>query len=866
MTYGNYIYQDNTQQSRQAAIDQLINTADILEKGHLKAVETASQLQTAIGQLDFNEKEDDFKQELLNDVQQTIDDNVKYGNMYYALDDIIAKSGKIMSDPRVLGRLRAQQDYKAWENKLNARTDISEDKKDWMRDLNKYYYEDKLDDKGNVIGGTKWTPIKEIGKDFDYGSLLIKAIHQVAAKQIRSGERIEYLDQYGKPIDISTDPNGVASAWIKKEDGSYREQLKAKDIQGALDTLIATTPGAMTGLKEDYEFANWYHKKHKDDEGYSDPYGITVNGVVLSPEDYKKRRFNQGIDAASYLNIKTATDQSIIYNPQLSVDSNSGAKSGGGHNDNSILNSGISSLGVPTQYRINIDTNTKNKMDESVNAVKEIATKYNLPGYVFNNENPERSFENAMRKVLTEQVKGSLTPEQASEAIEGIRRAQEDYSLAKSNNNAIRNSAIAGLTGKDAKKYDDAMSFIRDFSSGTLDITNQYYKKFINEFDNLYEDSNGNKTQNVEIEFPIEQAQKLKQWIEDSDENVSNYDKYNISFNGNKLTVPKNIQAALFVSKMIKDVGTSGLPTTWYNSPNSNDAKAYMKFMNMGDVLKEATDFADKQNKKIDEQGVEVRSQSYLLPGLDWTNVQETGLPVKDAKALYDYTITKLKNIGLDLSQFTVYSFDKEDKDQYGNLVKYNKTDVRDLRNSFAKAQETGHLQISPMIHNVEGVGSYLQFPEYIKGEATGKYITCFVVDATKSEESRRWKEHPDVIATQSVGKILDMPGQSDYAIRESTMPILGEILMTGEKNNIVKLTWKGNSYNTDITSARILKSYGIQMEEFKRKFKNNELDEKGLSYLNQFLIKAANHISNITNYSADLIYNDMLKDFGLTN
>ena len=863
MTFGNYIYEDGTAESRKAAIDQLISTSDKLQAGHLKAVETASQLQNAIAQLDMNEAEDGFKQELLGDLQTVIDNNTKYDNMYYALDDIVKMSGKIMSDPRVLGKLRAQQQYKTYHEALDKRTDINEDKKDWMRDLNKYHYEDKVDENGKIIGGTEWKPIKTIGKDFDYGSLLIKAIHQVAAKQIRSGEFIEYLDANRNPVDITTNPNGVASVWIKKEDGTYREKLDPKDIQDSLDTLIATTPGALTGLQEDYDFANWYHKKHKNDKGYSDPYGITVNGVVLSPEDYKKRRFNQGINAASYLNIKTTTDESIIYNPQLSVDSNSG----GGHNDNSILNSGISSLGVPTQYRINVDTNTKNEMTRSINTVKEIAAKYNLPGYVFNNEDPEKSFEKAMKKVLTEQVKGSLTPEQASEAIEGIKRAQEDYSLAKSNNNAIRNSAIAGLTGKDAKKYDDAMAFIKDFSSGTLDVTNQYYKKFINEFNNLYEDSNGNKTQNVEIEFPIEQAQKLKQWIEDSDENVSNYDKYNISFNGNKLTVPRNIQAALFVSKMIKDIGSPGLPTTFYYiSPYSNDAKTYMKFMNIGDVLKEATDFADKQNKKIDEQGVEVRSQSYLLPGLDWTNVQETGLPVKEAKALYDYTITKLKNIGLDLGQFTVYSFDEKDEERHGNLVKYDQTAARDLRDSFIKAQKSGMLQISPMIHNVEGVGSYLQFPEYENGKETGKHITCFVVDATYSKESQQWKDNPDVKATQSVGKILDMPGQSDYAIRESTMPILGEILMTGEKNNIVKLTWKGNSYNTDITSARVLKSYGIQMEEFKRKFKNNELDEKGISNLNQFLIEAANYISNITNYSADLIYSDMLKDFGLIN
>ena len=71
MTFGNYIYSDNLAQSRQALVNQLINTSDKLEAGHMKAVEAASQLKTTIGNLDFNEKDNWLKDELLTELETT---------------------------------------------------------------------------------------------------------------------------------------------------------------------------------------------------------------------------------------------------------------------------------------------------------------------------------------------------------------------------------------------------------------------------------------------------------------------------------------------------------------------------------------------------------------------------------------------------------------------------------------------------------------------------------------------------------------------------------------------------------------------------------------------------------------------------
>lgn len=44
---------------------------------------------------------------------------------------------------------------------LNARTDLSEDYKNYYRQVNTYHYEDKLDAAGNVIGGAEWKPKKQ---------------------------------------------------------------------------------------------------------------------------------------------------------------------------------------------------------------------------------------------------------------------------------------------------------------------------------------------------------------------------------------------------------------------------------------------------------------------------------------------------------------------------------------------------------------------------------------------------------------------------------------------------------------------------------------------------------------------------------
>ena len=67
---------------------------------------------------------------------------MQYGNAYSSLDDIVGTYGDITSSPGMIGRLRAQQDYKAYMDNLDKRTDLSEDYKNYYRAVNKYNYQD----------------------------------------------------------------------------------------------------------------------------------------------------------------------------------------------------------------------------------------------------------------------------------------------------------------------------------------------------------------------------------------------------------------------------------------------------------------------------------------------------------------------------------------------------------------------------------------------------------------------------------------------------------------------------------------------------------------------------------------------------
>lgn len=278
-------------------LDVLASTYNTLEKGHQQAVATTAAYATKLAELDLNEAEDAWRQQEINKVRQALNDNMVYGNATAALDDVVATFGDISSNAGMIGRLRAQQDYKTYIDNLNKRTDISEADKEYFREVNKYYYQDKTDNNGNVIGGTKWTPIdREVAAP--NMPKMMEAALKIAAKDAGGGNTIYYMAANGQ---LTTNPNASIDGlpYISKA-GKY-ERLTQDKIKAAMDSVIANTPGALEGLRQDYKIANWRHDKNQSanndlviDETTDD------KGLKLSFDQYMQKRLQGFYHSASY--------------------------------------------------------------------------------------------------------------------------------------------------------------------------------------------------------------------------------------------------------------------------------------------------------------------------------------------------------------------------------------------------------------------------------------------------------------------------------------------------------------------------------------------------------------------------------------
>lgn len=298
------------QQVNPIDLNVLARTYNTLEQGHQQAIQTKSQIDAQLAQLDLNEAEDAWRQEQLNKVRNALTENMQYGNAYSSLDDIVGTYGDITSSPGMIGRLRAQQDYKAYMNNLDKRTDLSEDYKNYYRAINKYNYQDITDKNGNVIGGSKWTPIDKEVSEIPMNQILNQAL-QWAAKEQGGGSQTRWLDANGKVTDDIT--KSVTGEIYSHTKGNWQRLSKAK-LAEAVKAVIENTPGAKASLEQDYKIAKW-----KYDQNGSNPDITDKNGILLTPEQYLAKRIDPFYNAATFYNQDSNTTYGEAWKAQLAL-------------------------------------------------------------------------------------------------------------------------------------------------------------------------------------------------------------------------------------------------------------------------------------------------------------------------------------------------------------------------------------------------------------------------------------------------------------------------------------------------------------------------------------------------------------------
>lgn len=389
----------------------LANTYDTLEKGHQQAVATTAAYATKLAELDLNEAEDVWRQQEIAKVRQALNDNMVYGNATAALDDVVKTYGDIASNAGMIGRLRAQQDYKQYLANLEDNKTLSEDYKNYYRQVNQYKYQDITDKNGNVIGGTKWTPTDREVDTIPMHEIYNQAL-KWAATEKGGGNSVTFLDANGNPTkDVRQSATGeiytnVSGTWVK---------LGKDKLMAAVNAAIESIPGAKASIAQDYKIAKW-----KYDEYGTNPDVTDKSGYLLTPDQYLAKRINPFIESATYFNQTSTIEYGSAWKAQLALankQQTGGIGGGLGTAKNNLMTTTTNPLSInnfmPTQAASEVTSGKQTVANALLSANPDL--NFNLDNISYDDT----------KKLIADNVKDPLVKMQAIQALEQYTDAQE---------------------------------------------------------------------------------------------------------------------------------------------------------------------------------------------------------------------------------------------------------------------------------------------------------------------------------------------------------------------------------------------------------------------------------------------------------
>lgn len=521
-------------------LNTLGKTYDTLEQGHKEAVKAASDLEVTMANLDLNEAESEWRQQKINEIKQTVADNTIYGNSYAALDDIISKAGNLASDQGMIGRLQAQKDYKAFRERVENDKTLPQDYKDYYLENNPYHYEDTYDKNGNIIGGTKWTPNSSPTAIVPLSQLIVQGI-SIAAKESGGGTMTRWLDSNGH---ITTDPSKAFDGEVYNSTTNQWERLSREKIWQGINSMIASTPGAIESIKQDYNVAKWRHDKAVKANN-NKPFESDVtdaNGIYLSEEQYLHKRVDPAVQAASYYNSVSKT----TYGNGLATYKAAQAKAAAAAEAERLRMSEATMDGRNTPVEIKVDAaseyiSTKNMAENAIGSLYKQLTGRNL--YI----KPGEKIGNIERLLDKYNVPVAYRQQ--------IRANVRAYNEAQSN----LDSYTTNMSDKDKANF----LFAARIKSGGQLISSknggsEYDDKLINNINKLY----GKNGQNVVITLSDKTLKNVDNIINGGE--YEGYSKLGIGREGNKIIVPKSAMYSLpMISSIIEKAETRANKGFW---------------------------------------------------------------------------------------------------------------------------------------------------------------------------------------------------------------------------------------------------------------------------------------------------------------
>lgn len=434
-----------------------------LEQGHQNTIAAANKYKTVLAQLDLAPEEDAWRQQQIAKVDSALNNNMLYGNAYTAMDDVNKAIGDIESDPGMIGRLRAQKSFKKWNTKLDQ-ANLTEQQRNYYREVNKYHYEDVKDSNGNVIGGTDWKPSDNFVDSVDRSKLMQAAL-QIVAKDAGGGNQIYYMDANGNfTTDFSQSYDKMPYLNIA---GKYEKVTKEK-LQAALQTVIANTPGAQASLDQDYKIDMYYH--NKDNKGGID--SVTDSkGVLLNKEQYLQKAFDPFFTSATYSHYYSQVSplagmSAAAYKAKLAAKKKSG--------DSLYDALAMSRATTPGVYYLDKYASASGAIAKHKAASDILNNIANSIGVQFDPSNVQGSYQAIINKYKSQ---GGIIPKEVYDAYNEYSESLNQYS-----------QLTSGITDKKEKDKIDAITAIENGVDLTSLVNNgnDYAKQYVNLINEAY--------------------------------------------------------------------------------------------------------------------------------------------------------------------------------------------------------------------------------------------------------------------------------------------------------------------------------------------------------------------------------------------
>lgn len=616
------------------------NTLATITAGNKEALQKQSELRTAIANMDLNEAEDGFRQQLYDDITSTIEDNSVAGNAYYALDDIIKKAGDIGSNPGLLGRLKAQQAYKQFQTEVDARKDLNDDTKAWAKAKNPYYYQDKIDKTtGRVIGGTEWKPGITPVKDIDFNEVLKLAV-QYTSPDAGANTSVTFLDENGRPTSNPTNAYGILNTATNKWETLTPEKL----LQG-VKAAMAANPEYAAGLKQAHTVLKWKYENGQDTVGLIDP----KTNKPKSFDDYVTDMINPFLRAKSYNHYISTVD----YHDAAFKALNAARNPKGGDKLRDPNNAQIiGSEGYDIEWKDNSRAQALQSIGYTNSVIKDYISTFDTKGVVdpsMINVRDTESMINYLKSVgITNEGTLSSIKNFAEKEVAKNRDAYRYY------DNLLAQNDKSG-----------AATIMSDYIKGSTDVadeflqTNSHLAKYVDEYNDIINDSFSNK-ENFGFSMNQQEYNRLIERLGGS-EQVATNQGFKIRNDGNNYIIYINRKDARLYGQFIDAIDETHKETSLWNKNVANRDKFVI--------------FNDNENPKVyTNVGGDVGGVRYYTPIHKYKSFEKTLNKNKDLTKNPETRIVGGTNIpGINPRQFSakegIYGAEtKEELDFYTKL------------------------------------------------------------------------------------------------------------------------------------------------------------------------------------------------------